>query len=51
MRMQLRREGDRGLDDLRHYIEHRRPSPRKQRQLDRASVAPRRPLHDGGRHL
>jgi hypothetical protein len=51
MRMQLRREGDRGLDDLRHYIEHRRPSPRKQRQLDRASVTRRRPLHDVGRHL
>jgi hypothetical protein len=27
------------LDDLRHYVEHGVPSPRKQRRLDRAAVS------------
>jgi hypothetical protein len=39
IRLQMGRAGVRGLDDLRHYVEHRRPSARKQRQLDRATVA------------
>jgi hypothetical protein len=26
------------LDDLKHYVEHGAPSPRKQRQLDRAAA-------------
>jgi uncharacterized protein YndB with AHSA1/START domain len=36
MRAQLGRESVRGLDDLRHFVEHGKPSPRNQRQLDRA---------------
>jgi hypothetical protein len=45
MRVQMVRAGAHALDDLRHYAEHGKPSPRKQRQLDRASVTPR---HDAG---
>jgi Polyketide cyclase / dehydrase and lipid transport len=47
MRLQMGRAGARGLDDLRHYVEHGRPSPRKQRQLDRARAAPRRAARSG----
>jgi Polyketide cyclase / dehydrase and lipid transport len=41
MRVQMHRAGVHGLDDLRHYVEHKKPSPRKQRQLARAPVTPR----------
>jgi hypothetical protein len=41
MRVLMHRAGVRGLADLRHYVEHRKPSPRKQRQLDRTPVTPR----------
>jgi hypothetical protein len=41
MRVQMRRAGMHALDDLCHYVEHGKPSPRKQRQLDRAPVTPR----------
>jgi hypothetical protein len=37
MRVLIHRAGVRGLDDLRHFVEHGKPSPRKQRQLDRAA--------------
>jgi hypothetical protein len=33
LHFQLDREGKKMLDDLKHYVEHRRPSPRKQRRL------------------
>ena len=42
MRPWMARVGVHVLDDLRHYVEHKKPSPRKQRQLDRAPVTPRR---------
>jgi hypothetical protein len=29
----VRRSGVRMLDDVKHYVEHSRPSPRKQKQL------------------
>jgi hypothetical protein len=32
-RLWARRSGARMLDDLKHYVEHGRPSPRKERQL------------------
>jgi hypothetical protein len=35
MRVQMARAGVHVLDDLRHYVEHGKPSPRKQRQLNR----------------
>lgn len=41
MRVLVHCAGVRGLDDLRHYVEQKTPSPRKQRQIDRAPVAPR----------
>jgi hypothetical protein len=41
MRVQMGRAGVHVFDDLRHYVEHGKPSPRKQRQLDRASVTSR----------
>jgi hypothetical protein len=47
MRVQMRRAGMHALDDLRHYVEHGRPSPRKQRQLDRTPAAPRRAARSG----
>jgi Polyketide cyclase / dehydrase and lipid transport len=34
LRVQLARVAAQFLQDLRHYLEHGRPSPRKQRQLD-----------------
>jgi hypothetical protein len=37
MRLQMGRAGVRGLDDLRHFVEHDAPSPHKQRQLGGAS--------------
>jgi hypothetical protein len=33
LRVQLARTGRRFLQDLKHYVEHREPSPRKRRQL------------------
>lgn len=36
MRLHFEREGRRMAADLKHYAEHGRPSPRKQRRLDRA---------------
>jgi Polyketide cyclase / dehydrase and lipid transport len=47
MRVQMHRAGVHGLDDLRHYVEHNKPSPRKQRQLDRAPVTPRQAAGPG----
>jgi hypothetical protein len=35
------------LDDLRHYVEHKKPSPRKQRQLDRAVLSSRHAARHG----
>jgi hypothetical protein len=35
MRLMLTRAGGQVLDDLSDYVEHGRPTPRKQRQLDR----------------
>jgi hypothetical protein len=29
------------LDDLKHYVEHGTPSPRKRRHIDRAAAHPR----------
>jgi Polyketide cyclase / dehydrase and lipid transport len=45
MRVWLERAGEHVLDDLRHYAEHGKPSPRKQRQLDHRSrgAAPQGP--------
>jgi hypothetical protein len=34
LRLRLARVVPRFGEDLKHYVEHRRPSPRKQRQLD-----------------
>lgn len=36
LRVQLARVAEQSLDDLQHYLEHGRPSPRKQRQLANA---------------
>ena len=36
LRVRLARAGPRFLRDLRHYVEHGRPSPSKQRRLDTA---------------
>lgn len=36
LRVQLTRVAAQSLQDLQHYVEHGRPSPRKQRQLDTA---------------
>jgi hypothetical protein len=36
LRVQLARVATGFLKDLRYYVEHGRPSPRKQRQLDTA---------------
>jgi hypothetical protein len=47
MRLAMGRVGVRVLDDLRHYVEHKTPSPRKQRQLDDAAVSPRRAARTG----
>ena len=47
MRVQMHRAGAHGLDDLRHYVEHKEPSPRKQRQLDHAPVTPRQAAGPG----
>jgi hypothetical protein len=47
MRVQMARAGVHVLDDLRSYVEHGKPSPRKQRQLNRSSVAPRRATRSG----
>jgi hypothetical protein len=47
MRVQMHRAGAHGLDDLRHYVEHKKPSPRKQRQLERAPVTPRQAAGPG----
>jgi len=38
LRFRLAREGPKILDDLTHYVEHGRPSARKQRQLARSSA-------------
>lgn len=43
LRLQMSREGVRVLHDLRHYVQHGMPSPRKQRQLNRLVRA----SHDG----
>jgi hypothetical protein len=40
MRLRLEREGRKMAADLKHYAEHGRPSPRKQRRLDRARARP-----------
>jgi Polyketide cyclase / dehydrase and lipid transport len=42
MRVHMARAVVHVLDDLRHYVEHGKPSPRVQRQLNRSSVTPRR---------
>ncbi|HEV8277293.1 MAG TPA: SRPBCC family protein [Streptosporangiaceae bacterium] len=38
---QVGRTGRHLLDDLKHYVEHGTPSPRKRRHLDRAAARPR----------
>jgi hypothetical protein len=48
MRLGMGRVGVHVLDDLRHYVEHKKLSPRKQRQLDRASVWSRHAARHGG---
>lgn len=47
MRLGMGRVGGHVLDDLRHYVEDKTPSPRKQRQLDRAAISPRRAARPG----
>jgi hypothetical protein len=39
-RLWARRSGARMLDDLKHYVEHGRPSPHKERQLGRTRERP-----------
>jgi len=38
LRLWLTREGKKTLDDLKYYVEHGRPSPRKQRRLARGGA-------------
>lgn len=40
IRVQMGRAGARVLNDLRHYVEHGQPSPRKQRQLEQRRTRP-----------